>query len=157
MTIGIILALVAGSFVAMQVIFNSKMGEHTSSWLTTTIVLGLGAIASLVISLLVEGTSGYHMENMKAWYWFSGAIGVGVVFSLMQGIKLLGPTFSTSIVLTSQLSFALLWDSLGFFGLEKIEFTMNKLIGVLVIIGGILVFKYGERLSQTRKSVRRSK
>ncbi|WIV17741.1 DMT family transporter [Paenibacillus polygoni] len=157
MTLGIIIALIAGSFVAMQVVFNSRMGEHTGSWLTTTIVLGLGAIASLTISLLVEGTGGYHLENMKGWYWISGAIGVGVVFSLMQGIKFLGPTFSTSIVLTSQLSFALLWDSLGFFGLEKIELTMNKLIGVLVIIGGILVFKYGERLSQVRNSPKQSK
>ncbi|WP_211748307.1 DMT family transporter [Paenibacillus sp. Marseille-Q4541] len=152
MTLGIILALVAGSFVALQVIFNSKMGEHTGSWLTTTIVLGLGAVAALTVSLLLEGTSGYHMENMKTWYWISGAIGVGVVFSLMQAIKALGPTFATSIVLTSQLSFALLWDSLGLFGLEKIEFTFNKFLGVLVIIGGILVFKYGERQSQARKS-----
>lgn len=152
MTFGILLALVAGSFVALQVIFNSKLGEHTGSWSTTTIVLGLGAVAAFTMSMLTEGASGYHLENMKAWYWLSGAIGVGVVFSLMQGIKLLGPTFSTSIVLTSQLSFALLWDSLGFFGLEKIEFTFHKLLGVLIIIGGILVFKYGERQSQKRSS-----
>jgi transporter family-2 protein len=58
-------------------------------------------------------------------------------------MKRLGPTYAISIVLTAQLGTALLWDSLGWLGLEKIPFTFNKLIGVLVIIGGILVFKFG--------------
>ncbi|MCM3783767.1 DMT family transporter [Neobacillus mesonae] len=151
MAIGIILALVAGSFVSLQVIFNSKVNEHTGSWLTTTMVLGLGAVAALAASLIFEGTDTFQLQNMKLWYWFSGMIGVAVVFSLMQGIKLLGPTFSTSITLTSQLSFALLFDSLGWFGLEKMDFSVNKLIGVLVIIGGILVFKYGEKIGEKKK------
>ncbi|MNE86737.1 hypothetical protein D3C80_1838640 [compost metagenome] len=63
---------------------------------------------------------------------------------LVQGMKWLNPTYAISIVLTSQLVTALLWDSLGWFGVPKIPFSLNKLIGVLVIIGGILVFKYGE-------------
>ncbi|MER2061261.1 MAG: EamA-like transporter family protein, partial [Niallia sp.] len=34
-------------------------------------------------------------------------------------------------------------DSLGLLGLEKVPFTVQQLIGVVVIIGGILVFKMG--------------
>ncbi|MCM3126777.1 MULTISPECIES: DMT family transporter [unclassified Paenibacillus] len=151
MALGIILALVAGAFVSLQVIFNSKMNEHTGSWLTTTIVLGLGAIAALTASLIFEGADTFELQHMKPWYWFSGMIGVAVVYSLMQGVKLLGPTFSTSITLTSQLGFAVLFDSLGLFGLEKIDFSVNKMLGVLVIIGGILLFKYGERLGDKKR------
>ena len=50
--------------------------------------------------------------------------------------------------MTSRLGFALLWDSLGWLGLEKVPFTMNQLIGVLVIVGGILVFKLGGKREQ---------
>jgi bacterial/archaeal transporter family-2 protein len=48
-----------------------------------------------------------------------------------------------SISLSSQLVFALLFDSFGLLGLDQVPFTFKQLIGVLVIIGGILVFKMG--------------
>lgn len=145
MILGLLLALVAGSLVSIQNIFNNRVNEHSGSWATTTLVLGLGFIASLMMSLLVEGKNTFSiLQEMQPWYWFSGLIGVGVVICLVQGTKILGPTFAISIVMTSQLGFALLWDSLGWLGLEKVAFTMNQLLGVLIIIGGIIVFKKGE-------------
>ena len=83
----------------------------------------------------------FRLRHMEAWYWISGVIGVGVVICLVQSIKRLGPTYGISIVLTSQLGCALLFDSLGWLGLEKVEFSLTKLLGVIVIVAGILVFK----------------
>ncbi|MOA08161.1 hypothetical protein D3C78_1279070 [compost metagenome] len=104
----------------------------------------MGFAASFIIGLLFEGSSLFALENLRIWHLFCGLTGVGVVICLVQGMKWLNPTYAISIVLTSQLVTALLWDSLGWFGVPKIPFSLNKLIGVLVIIGGILVFKYGE-------------
>ncbi|OBZ14226.1 hypothetical protein A8L34_09725 [Bacillus sp. FJAT-27264] len=142
MLAGILLALIAGSLVGLQNIFNSKVNQHTGSWSTTTLVLGMGFIASLIISLIVEGKNTFALQNMQPWYWISGMIGVGVVICLVQGVKLLGPTYAISIVMTSQLAFALLWDSMGWLGLEKVPFNFNQFLGVLVIVGGIIVFKF---------------
>lgn len=149
---GVLLALLAGSLVSLQTIFNSKVNERTGSWSTTTMVLFTGFIASFLISLLVEGQNTFSFQHMQPWYWLSGAIGVGVVFCLVQGMKLLGPTYAISIVLTSQLSFALLFDSMGWLGLEQIPFSWNQLIGVLVIVGGIVVFKFGGLNKETSDS-----
>ncbi|WP_151734046.1 DMT family transporter ['Paenibacillus yunnanensis' Narsing Rao et al. 2020] len=143
MIIGLILALIAGSLVSLQNIFNTKVNQHTGSWSTTTLVLGMGFIASLVMGLIFEGADMFTLRHMELWYWFSGIIGVGVVICLVQATKLLGATYAISIVLTAQLGTALLWDSLGWLGLEKVPFTWNQLIGVLVIVVGILVFKLG--------------
>ncbi|MNN26666.1 hypothetical protein D3C81_1401790 [compost metagenome] len=144
MILGIMLALIAGSLVSLQNIFNSKVNEHTGSWSTTTLVLGMGFIASFVIGLIVEGTHLFALQNLKLWHMLSGLTGVGVVICLVQGMKRLNPTYSIAIVLTSQLVTALMWDSFGWLGVEKIPFTLNKLLGVIVIVGGILVFKIGE-------------
>lgn len=141
MIIGILLAIIAGALVSLQTIFNSKVNEHTGSWSTTTLVLGMGFIASLLMGLLLEGTGMFQLRHMQAWYWLSGAVGVGVVICLVQSIKHLGPTYGISIVLTSQLGCALLFDSLGWLGLAKVDFSFTKLIGVLVIVAGILIFK----------------
>jgi transporter family-2 protein len=143
MILGLLLALIAGSLVGVQNIFNSKVNERAGSWATTTLVLGMGFLASLTFGLIFERKQLFTLQNMQPWYWISGLIGVGVVICLVQGMKLLGPTYAILIVLTSQLGFSLLWDSLGWLGLDKIPFTSNKLIGVLVIVGGICVFKLG--------------
>ncbi|MFD0698062.1 DMT family transporter [Paenibacillus sp. GCM10027628] len=145
MILGLSLALIAGSLVSLQNIFNSKVNERAGSWATTTFILGMGFMASLIFGLIFKGKHLFILQHMQIWYWFSGLIGVGVVTCLVQGIRLLGPTYAISIVLTAQLGFALLWDSLGWLGLNQVPFTFNKLIGVLVIVGGIVVFKLSGR------------
>ncbi|SDC26986.1 transporter family-2 protein [Paenibacillus sp. UNCCL117] len=143
MVTGLLLALLAGSLVGLQNIFNSKVNERAGTWATTTLVLGLGFLASLTIGFLFEGKGLFAWQPMQTWYWFSGLIGVGVVVCMVQGTRRLGPTYAVSIVLTSQLAFALLWDSLGWLGLTQVPFTFKQLIGVLVIVAGILLFKLG--------------
>ncbi|WP_411344053.1 DMT family transporter [Paenibacillus sp. WLX1005] len=145
MVMGILLAAVAGALVSLQTIFNNQVNNKVGSWATTTLVLGMGFIASLTASLIFEGKGTFSLQHMQPWYWISGAIGVGVVFCLVQGIRRLGPTFATSIVLIAQLSTALLFDTTGWLVLERIPLTPGKVIGVLVIVAGIIVYKFGDR------------
>ncbi|UUZ86323.1 DMT family transporter [Paenibacillus sp. P26] len=149
---GLLLAVIAGSLVGLQNIFNSKVNERAGTWSTTVLVLGLGFLASLLLGLLFEGSSLLHFQPMQTWYGFSGLIGIGVVTCLVQGMKRLGPTYAVSIILTSQLGFAILWDSLGWLGLAKVPFTFTKLLGATIIVGGIVVFKIGGTKVESRSS-----
>lgn len=144
MLLGLLFAIMAGTLVGVQNIFNSKVNEKTGPWTTTTLVLGLGFLASFMLGLFFEGWKMFDLQQMKGWYWFSGLLGIGVVAGIVQAIKHLGPTFAISIVLTSQLGFAVLWDSLGWMGLEKVPFTWQQFLGVIVIIAGAIVFKWSE-------------
>lgn len=143
MFVGLLLGCLSGVLISLQNTLNSKVNERTGKWVTTTLVLGSGFLASFMLGFILEGRDFFALQNMKTWYWLSGLLGVVIVTCLMQGIRLLGATYAVSIVLTSQLGFALLFDSVGLFGLETVPFTFRKLLGVLVIIGGILVFKLG--------------
>lgn len=140
---GLLSALVAGSLVGVQNIFNSKVGERVGLWATTAWVLGLGALASLAIGLFLEGRHMVAPQPMQPWFWFSGVLGVGVVVGLVQSIKRLGPTLAVSIVMASQLGFAVIWDALGWLGVTQTPLSFKRLLGVLVIIAGVLVFKLG--------------
>lgn len=151
MLIGLLFAILAGILVGLQNIFNTRVNDQAGTWSTTALVLGLGFLASMTLGVVFEGKELFVLKNMETWFWFSGLIGVGVVVCLVQGTRLLGPTFAISIVLTSQLGSALMWDSLGLFGLEKIPFTSQQLLGVLVIIGGVIVFKFGGSRAEQRK------
>lgn len=149
MITGLLLALLAGSLVSLQNIFNNKVNVHVGSWTTTTLVLGLGFAASFTLGLVFEGSAMFALQHLKLWFCFSGLIGVGVVTCMVQGINRLGPTFAVSISMCAQLGFALLFDSMGWLGLEKVDFTFKQLIGVLVVVGGIIVFKVGGREKRT--------
>jgi bacterial/archaeal transporter family-2 protein len=144
MVLGLIFAIIAGTLVSLQNIFNSKVNEKAGSWMTTTLVLGLGSLASFILGLFFEGGQLFDLQQMKWWYWISGLLGIGVITGIVQGIRYLGPTFAISIVLTSQLGFAVLLDSLGWMGLEKVPFTLKQFFGVLLILGGVIVFKWSE-------------
>ncbi|MEH7444863.1 DMT family transporter [Bacillus sp. JJ1122] len=159
MLLGLVSAIIAGTLVGLQNIFNSKVNEKAGSWATTVLVLGLGFLASFILGLFFEGSQMFNLQNMKPWYWFSGLLGIGVITGIVQGIRYLGPTFAISIVLTSQLGFAVLWDSLGLMGLDKVPFTIKQLAGVLFIIGGVIVFKWSEvrKVDQATKLNQNSK
>lgn len=138
---GMLLAMAAGSMVSVQTMFNTKVNAAVSSRGTTALVLGMGFLASLVVGLLVSGADFFAVKSMPLWYWFSGLVGIGVVTCIVSGIKHLGASFSTSVLMSSQLICALWWDSMGWFGLERVPFTWQKGIGVVVLIVGLVLFK----------------
>ena len=143
MITGIFSAVVAGSLVAVQNVFNSKVGEHVSGWATTAWVLGLGAMASLTLGVFLEGAEMFTLRAMQPWYWGSGILGIGVILGLVQSIRRLGPTYAVSIVLASQLAFAVLWDTTGWLGVTQTPLSLKRVLGVTVIVAGVLLFKLG--------------
>ncbi|GLX70460.1 DMT family transporter [Paenibacillus glycanilyticus] len=142
MMTGILLALMAGMFVSVQTLFNNKVNMAVHSQSTTALVLGMGFIASLGMGLLFEGADLLSWKPMPIWFWFSGLLGLGVVNCVVRGVRLLGPSYATTIVMASQLLCALWWDSAGWFGLEQVPFTWQKAIGGVALIAGILLFKF---------------
>lgn len=149
MALGIFLAIIGGAFVSIQNTFNANVKMRVSVWTTTALVLLLGFAASLTAGLLFEG-AGLFSFQAEPWFWFSGIVGVGVVASVTQGVQNLGPSRAISLVMVSQIFFGLMWDTLGWFGLEQVPFTWQSLLGVLLISGGVVLFQLGPVLEQKR-------
>nr|WP_275695480.1 DMT family transporter [Fredinandcohnia sp. SECRCQ15] len=134
-------AILAGFFISLQTIFNTRVSEKVGSWATTTFVLGLGFLTSLPIFIAIEDTPLFSIGNVNKLYLFGGVLGVFLVFSIMKGISSLGPAYSMSIILISQIASAILIDTFGWFGFEKVPFTPNKFWGLSLMVLGVLVFK----------------
>ncbi|MNI30972.1 hypothetical protein D3C73_848360 [compost metagenome] len=60
----------------------------------------------------------------------------------MMGIKSLGTTCSIAIILVAQLTAAALIDAFGLFDTDKITFGVNEIIGIILMIIGIVIFKW---------------
>ncbi len=139
--IGVGLAIIAGILISLQNVFNARVSEKTGSWATTSLVLGLGLIGSLVVFFTVEDKSLFEFGNVNPIFLFGGVFGVGIVFFLMRGVTLIGPAYAISIALISQILIAFTINTVGWFGFEASALSWQKLFGITLLIGGVLVYK----------------
>lgn len=140
--LGVILSIVAGVAMSLQGVFNTRLGDKIGTWETNVIVQATGLILSLIALFIAGNGSFKNIKDANKLYLLGGALGVVIIITVMMGIKSLGPTCAISIILIAQLTAAALIDAFGLFDSVKVAFGTSKIIGVVVMIVGILIFKW---------------
>jgi bacterial/archaeal transporter family-2 protein len=76
------------------------------------------------------------------------------VFFLMRGVTLIGPAYAISIALISQITIAFIVNTGGWFGFEPSALSWEKILGIGLLIGGVLVYKLEKRTDEKADDVR---
>lgn len=140
--LGIIFSIVAGVAMSIQGVFNTRLGEKIGLWETNTIVQGSAFIITIVITLIWGRGNFSELKSANKLYLLGGALSVIIIFTVMEGIRNLGTVYSISTILVAQLLTAGIIDAFGIFDSKKISFGLNEIIGVIVMIAGIVIFKW---------------
>lgn len=138
---GIIFSIAAGLFISLQGVFNTRLGEKIGFWETNTFVHGSGLAFTLIMLFFYRNGSFAKLGEVNRLYMLGGALGVLIIFSVMSAISALGATYCIAILLVTQLIAATVIDSLGLFGSPVIKFDITKLIGLVIMIAGIIIYK----------------
>lgn len=138
---GFIITLIAGMFMSIQSIFNTKLGEKVGMLESTFIVHSVGLLTALFLVLLFGKGSLKEVAHVKKVYLIGGMFGVGIVFGVMKSFQHLGPMKAMSLLVISQLCSSLIIETFGLFGAERISLTVNKPLGILIMIIGFFVLK----------------
>lgn len=139
---GIIIAIISGISMSLQGIFNTRLGEKIGVWETNVIVQLIGLVLTAIITLFFGKGNFKEIISANKTYLLGGILGVIIIFTVMQSMGNLGPTFAVAIILVSQLISAAIIEYFGLFGTEKINFTLKEFIGIAIMIIGIIVFKW---------------
>lgn len=139
--LGIVFSILAGLLMSIQGVFNTRCSEKIGLWETNIVVQITGFIFTLIILLIVGNGDFKKITQVNKLYLLGGIIGVLIIYFVMRGISDLGPTYSISTILVAQLITAAVIDFFGLFGAEKVSFHFTKIIGVILMISGIIVFK----------------
>lgn len=139
--LGLIFSVIAGLAINIQNGFNSRLSSKIGLLETTVVVHGVGLIFGFIVTLFLGRGDYSKIVEVNKLSLTGGAIGVVIVYSIMMGINKLGATYSTIIMMITQLLVALAMDQFGLFGLNKIPFKANNFIGLAIIIVGIIIFK----------------
>ncbi len=70
-----------------------------------------------------------------------GVIGAFITYTVIKSISSLGPAKSALLIVIAQLAVSYLIELFGLFGMEKVAFEWRKLIGLLIAVAGIIIFK----------------
>ncbi|WP_254778821.1 MULTISPECIES: DMT family transporter [unclassified Bacillus (in: firmicutes)] len=136
-----IFSIIAGAFISLHGVFNSRMSEELSPWHTISIVHLVGFIVAIIIYMFVRDGRVKGFGEVPFLYVLGGTFGVVIVLGEMTAIRLLGMSFAIVILLISQLLFAFIVDSNGLFGMSRLKVTFQHVIGMVMMIAGVVIFK----------------
>jgi bacterial/archaeal transporter family-2 protein len=138
---GILYSFVAGILVALQSVFNTKLSEKAGFWLTIMFVHASGLLVSLCVFLIIRDGQLGKLLTVNKLYLLGGTLGVLIIYSVMKGVSSLGPAYMVAILFTAQLLFSFLIDQYGWFGVNPVPFSWNKVAGIAILILGVVVYK----------------
>lgn len=139
--IGIIFSIIAGVFISFQGVFNTRVSDKIGLWEANTVVMGTGFIVAAVLMMIFGKGSFENFGEINKLYLIGGALGVGIVFSVMKGISSLGATYAIAIIIIVQLILCTFIDTFGLFENPQIKFDYTKPLGVAIMIFGLIIFK----------------
>lgn len=139
---GLICSVLAGLFMSLQGVFNTRLSNKIGLWETNTLVQGIGFALTLAITLFIGKGSFKEIGSANKLYLLGGPLGAAITFTVICGMSKLGPAYAVSAILIAQLTSAALIESFGLFESETAHFGANKMLGVVIMLIGILVFKW---------------
>ena len=140
--IGFLFAVVAGAAMSVQGVMNTRLQEHVGLWEANAYTQGTALILSLIVLWLFGKGDLDKLASVPKGYLFSGALGLVITVTVMLSIKGLSPTVAISTILIAQLLVAAMIDGFGWMGQEKISMNAKQFIGLGLMLGGVILFKW---------------
>ena len=140
---GIIIALISGLLMSVQGVFNTGVTKTTGMWVCNCFVQFTALLAGMVMWYVTDRQSFSKLTEVTPKYMLlGGIIGTAITYTVIKSMDILGPARAVMIIVVSQVFVAYVVELFGMFGVEKVEFEFRKLLGMLLSIGGIVLFKY---------------
>lgn len=140
---GILIALLSGALMSVQGVFNTEVTKQTSLWVSTGWVQ-FSAFVVCIVAWLFTGRESvgalWQVENKYTL--LGGVIGAFITITVIQSMGALGPAKAAMLIVISQLAVAYLIELFGMFGMDKQPFEWRKILGMVIAIVGIIIFKW---------------
>lgn len=139
---GIIFSIIAGAAMSIQGVMNTRLSDKIGLYESNAFVQGTAFVLSLLAVWILGKGSFREIGSVNKLYLLGGVLGLIITITVMLGIGKLSPTVAISVILISQLFVAALIDAFGIMDSEQVAFGWNKFLGMALMIGGVLLFKW---------------
>lgn len=141
--VGFLVAIISGILMSLQGVFNTEVTKNSTIWSSASFVHFTALLVCLAAWLLKERTGFADVIAVRPRYLLlGGAIGAFITYTVIVSMNAMGPAKAVMFIVTAQIISAYLIEVFGWFGVEKQPISAQKVIGMLVAIAGIIVFKW---------------
>ena len=139
----ILITLVMGSILPIQAALNGKlMRTFGHPVIGATISFLTGTIALFIYAFSVRANFQVSLIKETQWYhWIGGLIGAIYVTGIIMIIPRLGAALAFSLIVAGQLMMSVIMDHFGLFGVPVNTVTPAKLLGFLLLLGGVILIR----------------
>ncbi len=142
---GLIIALISGTLMSIQGVFNTGVTKQTSNWLATSWVAFSSFVVAFILWAVFERNDANIMSLFQVdnkYMLTGGVIGAFITWTVIRSMADLGPAKAVLLIVIAQLLVAYIIELMGLFGVEKVSFEWSKLIGIIISIVGFIIFKW---------------
>ena len=135
--IALLAAATAGVFMALQGALNARLSKAVGLLEATFFVHAIGIIFILVLFFFGLGKGSFAKYAEAPWYvYIGGVLGVAIIYGVVRAIPQVGVAPATTAIIIAQVSTAAFIDHFGLFGLQQMEFTWLKGLGLILLAAG---------------------
>ncbi len=142
---GFFIAMISGALMSVQGVFNTGVTKESGTWLTNCFVQ-LTGLAVCIILYFVKEADKIPVNSLlkvdRKYMLLGGVIGAFITFTVIKSMSMIGPAKAVLAIVITQVLVAYIIELFGMFGVEKVSFSCNKVIGILISIVGLFVFKW---------------
>lgn len=141
--IGFFIALISGTLMSIQGVFNTQVTKDSSIWVANVFVQLTALLVCLGAWLCADRSSfGALLKVEPKYMLLGGAIGAFITYTVIKSMGMLGPARAVMLIVIAQLIVAYVIELFGWFGVEKQPLEWRKIIGMIIAIAGIVIFKW---------------
>ena len=142
---GFIIAIVSGILMSTQGVFNTQVTKQTSLWLSSAFVQFTALLVCLGVWAITDRSSLLALGKVRPWYLLlGGVLGAFITITVVKATASLGPARASMVIVIAQLIASYLIELLGLFGMEKQPLEWKRVLGMLISIGGVVLFSSGK-------------
>ena len=138
------IALLSGVVLPMQAVLNAKLGKTVGDpiygALISFIIGGLGLLIYCLI-VRVDFSQITQATSLNWLIWTGGLMGAFYVVAVIILVPKIGTALTFGLVIAGQMGFSLVMDHYGWFGAPIQPISWQKVMGVLLIIGGAILLR----------------
>ena len=141
--IGFFIALLSGSLMSIQGVFNTQVTKTTGDWVSNGWVQLSAFAVCFAVWLFTGRDSVAAIAKVEPKYMLlGGVIGAFITWTVIKSIDALGPAKSALLIVIAQLAVSYLIELFGLFGMEREPFDWRKLGGLVLAVVGIVIFQW---------------
>jgi transporter family-2 protein len=141
--VAVILMALVGGLIALQPAVNAGLGRATGNIAAAFVSFLIGTLLLAGIMVIAGQASGVvHALDVRWYYLLGGVLGAAYVFTALVTVSAIGAGGVAAATITGQLTAGIVLDRLGVLGLEETPITVERLVGVvLLLVGTFLIIR----------------